>query len=420
MRYEMMSQISVLCTHIYKLYYIYTIDIAMQNLKTNTRYTHLECHECHTIFNKQDLHSYCHACNQPLVACYDLAKGEGKNEILYVNSLWRYASLLPIEHSENIVTLGEGFTPILPLEGISKKLGFTKTIRMKDEGHNPTGSFKARGMSVAISKAKELGITQCCTPTAGNAGSALAAYAAKAGMTSKIYMPKLTPKMFQYDCALMGAEVVLVEGSIRDAGMKMAEDNKHVNAWDVSTLKEPFRLEGKKTLGYEIAEQGNWKLPDVIFYPTGGGTGLIGIWKAFQEMKALGWIDEINTRMVAVQMDGCDPIIRAFEAKANASQLCEEPMPTAANGLRVPKAFGDKLILKAIYESNGCAIRVSEDAMLDALQYTAKTEGHFLSPEGSALIAAMHIARDQNQIDASENVMIINTGSGYKYVENLW
>ena len=392
----------------------------MQKPNTNSRYTHLECHECHAIFDKEELHSYCHTCNQPLMARYGLAKGEGKNEILDVKSLWRYATLLPLEHRENIVTLGEGFTPILPLDRISKKLGFAKAISMKDEGHNPTGSFKARGMSVAISKAKELGVTQCCTPTAGNAGSALAAYTAKANMSSKIYMPILTPKMFQYDCTLMGAEVVLVDGSIRDAGIKMAEDNRSINAWDVSTLKEPFRLEGKKTLGYEIAEQGNWTLPDVIFYPTGGGTGLIGIWKAFQEMKELGWIDEIRTRMIAVQMEGCDPIVKAFEANAHASQLCEHPLPTAANGLRVPKAFGDKLILKAIYESNGCAIRVSEDSMLDALQYTAKLEGHFLSPEGAALIAAMQIARDQNQIDVTEKVMIINTGSGYKYVENLW
>jgi threonine synthase len=291
---------------------------------------------------------------------------------------------------------------------------------MKDESGNPTGSFKARGMSAAISKAKEFGITQCCTPTAGNAGSAMAAYCAKGGIKAKVYMPMLTPKMFLYDTQLMGAEVVQVDGSIRDAGLLMQQENKDHLMWDLSTMKEPFRLEGKKTMGYEIAEQLNWQLPDVILYPTGGGTGLIGIWKAFQEMLQMGWISYIPTRMVAVQLAGCDPIVKAYEASNDVSQLCEEPLPTAANGLRVPKAFADKLILDAIYQSEGFAVRVSENDMLQMIKKIAESEGHFISPEGAALFCGLQQSLENGHIRRNEKIVVINTGSGYKYVENLW
>jgi threonine synthase len=386
-----------------------------------TLYLHLECTSCKKIFDKNILQSYCKECLQPLVAIYDLDKHVTKDIIIQGDrSMWRYKKVLPIVEEKNIVSLGEGGTPIAELKAISRDLDLRHPLLMKDEGLNPTGSFKARGMSVAISKAKEFNVRKCCTPTAGNAGSAMAAYCAKAGIDAKIYMPVLTPKMFSYDTSLMGAEVVKVEGSIRDAGLLMQKDNANYSMWDLSTMKEPFRLEGKKTLGYEIAEQLNWSLPDVIFYPTGGGTGLIGIWKAFNEMLTMGWLTHIPTRMIAVQGQGCDPIVKAFEGQKGVSMVCENPLPTAANGLRVPKAFADKMILDVIYKSNGCAIRVAEADILLEIKNVAQKEGVFISPEGAALFCALKLARASGQVTANDKIMLLNTGSGYKYVENLW
>lgn len=291
-------------------------------------------------------------------------------------------------------------------------------VYLKDESANPTGSFKARGIGMAVSKATELGVRSFCVPTAGNAGSALAAYTAAAGGESHIYMPVKTPTVFQEDCRVMGAKVTTVIGSIRDAGLRMAQDNAEQQWFDISTLKEPFRLEGKKTMGYEIAEQLGWKLPDVVIYPTGGGTGLIGIWKAFHEMKALGWVDHIPTRMIAVQMEGCRPVVDAYEQRLDYCMLAEYPEETAANGLRVPKAFGDKLIMKTIYQSNGSALAITELEMLESISEFARTTGIFLSPEGGAVYAAFKKMVVDGRIQEHESVVLINTGSPYKYMEN--
>ncbi len=386
-----------------------------------TLYSHLECSSCKKHFDKNILQSFCKECSQPLIAMYNIGRDVPKTIIdSSINGLWRYKKILPIQNEHNIVSLGEGGTPISEMKLIAQQFGLKHPMLMKDESCNATGSFKARGMSVAISKAKEFNVKKCCTPTAGNAGSAMAAYCAKAGIAAKVYMPVLTPKMFSYDTALMGAEIIKVDGSIRDAGLAMQRDNTDNSMWDLSTMKEPFRLEGKKTIGYEIAEQLKWQLPDVIFYPTGGGTGLIGIWKAFQEMKTMAWLDHVPTQMAAVQLEGCDPIVQAYEKKQDVSHLCEYPMPTAANGLRVPKAFGDKMILKAIYESNGFAVRVKELDMIHELNNVATTEGMFLSPEGAALFSAVKQCLKSGQIKSDAKIMVINTGSGYKYVENLW
>ena len=332
--------------------------------------------------------------------------------------MWRYAALLPILNQEHIVTLGEGWTPMLPLRNISRKLGI-HTVLLKEEAANPTGSFKARGLGMAISKARELGLKEFCIPTAGNAGSALAAYAVAAGGKAHVYMPEATPHVFKLDCEVMGARVEKVAGSIRDAGMKMAADNSEGKWWDVTTLKEPFRLEGKKTMGYEIAEQLDWELPDVIIYPTGGGTGLIGIWKAFQEMKDMGWIQDIPTKMVAVQTVGCNPVVQSYRLGLDYCEVYDNPRETIANGLRVPKAFGDRLIMKVIYESNGTAIDITEQEILDAVYEFGRSEGIFLSPEGGAVYSAFQKLIASGFISSSDKAVLINTGSPYKYAENF-
>lgn len=384
-----------------------------------TRYSHLRCHICNTTYTKSEVHSHCKKCTQPLVAAYDLHKGIPK-EIINIHryDMWRYAAVLPVENEENIVSLGEGWTPMLHLEKTEEKAGVA-SLHIKEEGLNPTGSFKARGISMAVSKAKELGISSFCIPTAGNAGSALAAYVAAMNGEAHIYMPEATPQVFQLDCEVMGAKVTKVKGSIRDAGIAMATDNADGQWWDITTLKEPFRLEGKKTIGYEIAEQLNWTLPDVIIYPTGGGTGLIGIWKAFHEMRTMGWVENIPTRMVAVQTAGCNPVVKAYNEGKDLCELCENPEETMANGLRVPKAFGDRLIMKTLYESNGCALDVTEEEIKIAIYEFGRTEGIFLSPEGAAVYAGFKKLLESGYINSSDKVVLINTGSPYKYVENL-
>ena len=332
--------------------------------------------------------------------------------------MWRYHDMLPVLKEENQVSLGEGFTPLQPLSKLKSKFSQDQ-LYLKDEAGNPTGSFKARGISMAVSKAKELGVTKMCIPTAGNAGSALSAYCAKAGIEAHIFMPEATPKVFLFDCEIMGAKVRKVKGDISDAAKMMQLQND--GTWfDVTTLKEPFRLEGKKTMGYEIVEQMDWKTPDVVIYPTGGGTGLIGIWKAFKELRALGWINSYSTRMVAVQVDGCDPVVQAFNRGMDHALKYENPDPTIANGLRVPKAFGDRLIMKTLYESNGTAISVSENDMKLGLSEFAKEEGLFLSPEGAAVYMAYKKLKSDQWIKDHESVVLLNTGSGYKYVENLY
>ncbi len=389
-------------------------------VKINTRYSGLINHETGKSYSIDEVQSYCKETNEPLVAQYDLEQPLNKGVLQgRPFNMWRYEELLPITDRRFVVTLGEGFTPLMKMKQLAQQYSLGSLL-LKEEGVNPTGSFKARGLSMAVSKAYELGIDSFAIPTAGNAGSALSAYCAKAGLEANIYMPKLTPKMFQLDCSIMGANVCVIDGNISDCGVAMRRDNAEGKWWDVTTLKEPFRLEGKKTMGFEIAEQLNWKLPDVLIYPTGGGTGLIGIWKGFHELQKLGWIDEIPTRMVAVQTTGCDPIVRAFEEGRNFSVPYEDPDVTIANGLRVPHAFGHKLIMKTIYESDGYAVRVSDDQIRDALREFAGQEGIFLSPEGAAVWHAARHLKSTNRIKDGESVLLLNTGSGYKYAENLW
>lgn len=385
-----------------------------------TYYSHLECHHCGTKFNKNTIQNFCHTCTQPLVARYALDKTIKKDIIqAHRYDMWRYTALLPVENPENIISLGEGWTPMLRLKKTEISSGII-SVMLKEEGLNPTGSFKARGIGMAVSKANEMGISSFCIPTAGNAGSALAAYVAAVDGEAHIYMPDATPKVFQLDCEVMGANVTKVKGSIRDAGLAMAKDNSDGQWWDITTLKEPFRLEGKKTMGYEIAEQLNWQLPDVIIYPTGGGTGLIGIWKAFQEMKDMGWVDHIPTKMVAVQTEGCNPVVRAFNAGMDHCDLYENPEETMANGLRVPKAFGDRLIMSTLKESNGFAIDVTEIEMMDSIHEFGRREGIFLSPEGAAVYTAFQKLISSGYIESAHKVVLINTGSPYKYVENMY
>lgn len=385
-----------------------------------SRYQSLINHQSGQSFDIHQINTFCPEEHEPLVAQYDCQQPLDKG-LLYgrAYNMWRYKEMLPLFDEDHIVSLGEGFTPILPMNKIAALYGFDQ-LDMKDESGNATGSFKARGLGMAVSKGKELGVREFCIPTAGNAGSALSAYCAKADMTAHIYMPRQTPQVFQLDCRIMGARVTLIDGNISDCGAAMREDNKDGQWFDVTTLKEPFRLEGKKTMGYEIAEQYNWQLPDVILYPTGGGTGLIGIWKAFHEMLELGWIDSIPTRMVAVQTDGCDPIVKAFKAGLMASTPYPDPAVTIANGLRVPHAFGHKLILKTLKESKGEAVAVSEENMIGALSELSRREGMFISPEGAAVWHAAKELRDKGWIKSYEKVLMLNTGSAYKYAENLY
>jgi len=331
--------------------------------------------------------------------------------------MWRYREVLPMERDENIVSLGEGFTPILSLGSIGKALGVPKLF-LKDEAGNPTGSFKARGLCMAVSKAKELGIEECCIPTAGNAGGALAAYGAAASMRSHIFMPEDTPSVNIAECNVYGADVHLVPGTISDAAKAMNAAKEGKEWFDMSTLKEPYRLEGKKTMGYEVAEQFGWQLPDVIVYPTGGGTGLIGMWKAFAELQELGWIEGARPRMVTVQSAGCAPIVKAFDLHATTSELWQDAA-TCAAGLRVPKAFADTLILETLYASGGCAVAVSDQDIVQWLRDTARLEGLLLSPEGAATVAALSILKDRAVIDQATSVLLYNTGSAFKYVEVL-
>ena len=334
-----------------------------------------------------------------------------------VSTLWRYRELLPLEDDANLVSLGEGFTPLLEAKNLVREFGMQR-LWIKDEAQNPTGSFKDRGLSLAVSRAKELGVKKVAIPSAGNAGGSLSAYAARAGIEAYVFMPKDTPAANQIEARQYGAHLTLVDGLINDCGRIIAERKAAEGWFDVSTLKEPYRVEGKKTMGYEIAEQLNWKLPDVIIYPTGGGTGLIGMWKAFQEMEELGWIGSKRPRMVSVQAAGCAPVVKAFtEGKENA-----EPWPqaeTVASGLRVPQAVADFLMLRALRESNGTALSVSDDEMLAEIPRVGRAEGIFSCPEGAACVAALRHLTEQKWIKTTDEVLIFNTASGLKYLDVL-
>ncbi len=328
--------------------------------------------------------------------------------------MWRYQEVLPVFEAENIVTLGEGFTPVSLFEEINKV-----SIYLKDESFNPSGSFKARGIGMAVSKAKELGIKHCIVPTAGNAGSALAVYCAKAGLKSTVVMPSHTPAIFIQECKLHGAEVILINGLISDCGKVVAEMKLQNGAFDISTLKEPYRIEGKKTMGYEIAEQFNWILPDVIIYPTGGGTGLIGIWKAFREMQQMGWIEGKLPRMVAVQSEACQPVVKTYASFTGKNVVYDHPAASVANGLAVPFPFGMDLMMEVLQESNGTALALSEEEIISATIKAAQTKGTLLAPEGAAVWKAAHKLIQTGWIKENEKVLFLNTGTGYKYLDNI-
>lgn len=384
-------------------------------------FTHLECGYCGKVYDKNKIWNLCTDCGKPLLARYDLdlAKKEFKKENIDVkiNSLWRYEKMLPVVDSKYRLTLGEGFTPLIHAKKLGGKIGM-ENLFIKDEGLNPTTSFKARGLCLAISKAFELGVKEVSIPSAGNAAGAMCAYAALAGMKSFVFMPKDVPQPFISECNALGAEVTLVNGLITDCGKLAAEGVKKFGRFDVSTLKEPYRIEGKKTMGYEVAEQFKWELPDVIIYPTGGGTGLIGMWKAFDEMEKLGWINAKRPRMVTVQSSGCAPMVKAFHEGKEFAEMWSGAK-TIADGLRVPAAVGDFLILRALRESNGTAVAVDDDQIFESTNEIGRTEGIFAAPEGGATLATLKSLLKNRWIKPNESVVLFNTGSGHKYM-HLW
>ena len=382
--------------------------------------THLECALCGLCHEAGVLQNLCVECGKPLLVRYDLERAAGTltSDSLTPrgSSLWRYREVLPVEDEANIVSLCEGWTPLFKADRLAATLSVKVDLFIKDEGQNPTQSFKARGMTAAISMAKELGVTEVAVPSAGNAAGAMAAYAAKAGMEAHIFMPSDTPQANIVECNQMGAHVTLVDGLITDCG-KIVAERKDAEGWfDVSTLKEPYRVEGKKTMGYELAEQFGWKLPDVIIYPTGGGTGLIGMWKAFDEMQQMGWLGSKRPRMVTVQSSTCAPIVRAFELGERFADEFENAS-TVASGLRVPKAIGDFLILDAIRASGGSAIAVTDAELIAAVGEIGAATGIFAAPEGAACLPALRKMIDQGALNEGESVVMFNTGSGIKYLE---
>ncbi|MCJ0743821.1 threonine synthase [Pedobacter montanisoli] len=379
---------------------------------------HLKCTSCGSPYPKEELNTFCKVCHSPIEVAFELSQVM-PNSVIDSNerSMWRYAQVMPLLAKKNRISLGEGFTPILELSALANKLGLDNLL-LKDESLNPTGSFKARGLSMAVSKAKELGVEGCIIPTAGNAGGALSAYCAKGGLGAIVVMPQHTPLAFKKECIAFGAELVEVKGLINDCAKKVAEIRQERGFFDISTMKEPYRLEGKKTLGYEIAEQLNWELPDVILYPTGGGTGLIGIWKAFEEMKTMGWIKNAPTRMIAVQAENCQPLVATYKGiQANSTNY--NGTATIANGLAVPRPFAEKMMLDVLSESNGYALAVNETAIAKSLKEIAVAEGLLVAPEGAALLEALKILISKKQVLAHEKVLLLNTGSAYKYLDNM-
>lgn len=381
----------------------------------------LQCAECGNELDPHRVWNLCPSCNKPLIAFYDLKKVHKavKKEDFATReaTMWRYHELLPVEDVKNVLTLGEGFTPLLHARRLAEYFAFNDLF-IKEEGQNPTGSFKSRGLAAAVSRAKELGIKEVSIPSVGNAGVAMAAYAALGGLKAHVFMPRDAPRPFVLECIAYGAEVRLVDGLITDCARVAADEIKKFGWFDMATLREPYRVEGKKTLGFEVAEQMGWQLPDVIVYPTGGGTGLIGMWKAFEEMEVLGWLKSKKPRMVAVQSDGCAPIVRAF----NDNKKSAEPWlnaKTIADGLKVPQAIGDYLILQTIRESKGTAVAVSDQEIMDAIGLMGTREGVFACPEGAASLAAFRKLREQFWIKDHEKVVLFNTGSGARYT-HLW
>ncbi|HEY7322375.1 MAG TPA: threonine synthase [Candidatus Binatia bacterium] len=378
------------------------------------------CSRCDNRFRLDQLLNLC-SCGAPLLVRYDLEKASAALTKSSFQSrganLWRYRELLPVEDDANVVSLGEGFTPLLEAKTLAQELSLRR-VWIKDEAQNPTGSFKDRGLCLAVSRAKELAVKKIAIPSAGNAGGSLSAYAARAGIEANVFMPKDTPAANQIEVRQYGARLTLVDGLINDCGRIIAERKAAEGWFDVSTLKEPYRVEGKKTMGYEIAEQLNWKLPDVIIYPTGGGTGLIGMWKAFAEMEEMGWIGKDRPRMVSVQASGCAPIVRAFAEGKNIAEPWQNAK-TVASGLRVPQAVADFLMLRALRESKGTALSVSDDEMLAEIPRVGRAEGIFFCPEGAACVAALRQLAKQRWINPRDEIVIFNTATGLKYLDVL-
>jgi len=380
--------------------------------------THLYCSSCGKQKEPRRLYNLCE-CGKPLMVAYDLERAQMTltRELLSGRepTLWRYREVLPIEDEANRITLGEGMTPLARAARLGGQLGMS-SLYIKDESLNPTGSFKARGMAVAVSMAKELGVEKLAVPSAGNAAGALAAYAAKAAIEAFIFMPTDTPKANIIECQQTGANVTLIDGLITDCG-RIVGERKEAEGWfDVSTLKEPYRVEGKKSMGYEIAEQLDWELPDVIIYPTGGGTGLIGMWKAFDEMERMGWIGSRRPRMVTVQAEGCAPIVRAFKSGASSGAEIDNAHTVAA-GLRVPRAIGDFIMLDILRKSGGTAVAVTDEELLAAVKEIGSAEGIFAAPEGAACLPALRQLLERGDVSRDERVVLFNTGAGVKYLE---
>ena len=378
------------------------------------------CSRCRNCFPLSQLLNLC-TCGSPLLVRYDLEQASAalaKSSLQgRLPTLWRYRELLPLQDGANLVSLGEGFTPLLEARTLGREFGLRR-LWIKEEAQNPTGSFKDRGLSLAISRAKELGVKKVAIPSAGNAGGSLSAYAARAGIEAYVFMPKDTPAANQIEVQQYGGRLTLVDGLINDCGRLIAERKSTEGWFDVSTLKEPYRVEGKKTMGYEIAEQLNWNLPDVIIYPTGGGTGLIGMWKAFRELEEMGWIGSQRPRMVSVQASGCAPIVKAFKEGKETAEPWVQAM-TVASGLRVPQAVADFLMLRALHESSGTALSVSDDEMLAEIPRVGRAEGIFFCPEGAACVAALRHLTKQGWIKPTDEVVIFNTASGLKYLDVL-
>ncbi len=382
--------------------------------------SHLACPKCNQTYESEAVIQLC-GCGSPLLVEYQLEKVKtALSKDMLKNrkpDLWRYRELLPVKDENNIINLGEGMTPLLHLKRLGKEIGLDN-LYLKDEGIIPTGTFKARGAAVGVSRAKELGVSVLAMPTNGNAGAAWAVYCAAAGIRSVIVMPEDAPPIPRGECVISGAELYLVKGLISDAGKIVAQAVSEYGWYDASTLKEPYRIEGKKTMGLEIVEQFNWEVPDVILYPTGGGVGIIGIYKAIRELQQLGWIGKKLPRLVAVQSTGCAPIIKAWEAGEKESNFWEDAH-TLAFGITVPKALGDFLVLDAIYKTNGCAVAVKDEQILAAEEMLASKEGTFVCPEGAANLSAVLKLRERGWIQPTEKVVLLNTGSGLKYPETV-
>jgi len=390
-------------------------------LITGSVLSHLECGLCGERLDADRLWNLCPKCGKPLLARYDLdaARTAVGRETLAGRepTMWRYRELLPVRDDAFRLSLGEGFTPLARAPRLEREIGLGP-VYVKDEGLNPTGSFKARGLAAAVSRAFELGVRAVSIPTAGNAGCAMSAYAALAGLEAHVFMPADAPRPFVNECRVLGASVTLIDGLITDCGTAAREGIDKFGRFDVSTLKEPYRIEGKKTMGYEVAEQMGWRLPDVVIYPTGGGTGLVGMWKAFDEMAKLGWIGPARPRMVTVQADGCAPVVKAFHE----GREFAEPWPgakTIADGMRVPAAVGDFLILRALRESGGTAVAVPDAEILDATYLLGRTTGIWPAPEGGATLAALLRLKRDGWVRDGESVVLFNTGNGAKY-SHIW